>query len=1331
MTLDLSGKSQDSPVRKKRKWLRLMVPFFLLLVLIVSAVLYLNSNSFRELMRRRVVAELERTSGGKVELQSFSWKLSRLQFEARGLTIHGLEGGDQAPYIHADRLFAQAQIISFFSQQWGMRLLVIDHPVIHLIVYPDGTTNQPTPKVAQGKDPVQGFLDLAVGHVELNNGELLLNDRRIPFQLSGERLKAGMGFSQGDKSYQGTASMAALSFRYRDFQPLQGSLDTQFVLRSSQLELKAMKLGLGHSIVQADGTITNFTNPEVRLKYTGTLDLAEAGKIAGMPELRAGSLNVNGIAVYENKGYLAQGNAAGHNVTWKQAATNIAGVDFSSPFIVTPDKISLPHLAVHALGGNAQGTVQIAKWQSKSRHGNATLHILKMQARDMAVLVSSARWPLDRINLAGLVSGDVNATWTGSPEHAMAEIKLEVNSPANPAPRQVPLTAQLQARYYGTTEMLDVTSLTLATRAIRLNATGTLGSESAQLKVSFNAGDLHELQPVLAAFSPGTRIPVEVTGRASFNGVIFGKLNAPSARGHLDLENFDTLFTASSSSKVTHRVHWDSFTGDILYTPSMLSAQNGILKRGNAQAAFSGSVSLRNGGFDENTSQITAVLRVQNAGISDLQPLFGFNYPIIGEVNTDVRVTGTLHNLRGSGAVQAGKLTIYGEPFRSFRADVNFAGGEAQFNNIVLGHNGAQLTGSAGYKFLDKIFRFDLTGKNVELADFRRFQPQRLTMAGKADFHVSGSGTLATPNINAQLNFHKLVLNGEEVGDLNAVAETHGEEMLLRAQSNFENALLNINGSLRLRDNFPGQLTIKFEHLDFDPLIRAYLQGRITGHSSMQGYIDIHGPFKSPRDLTILGNIDQLAANVENVKVQNDGPIRFTMGNQAVRVEQFHIVGDDTDLTLRGDVQVAQPHNLDLHADGHLSLKLLQSYNPNLIASGESTFSVYLTGTAALPQMRGHLDINNGAIAVVDLPNGLSKIKGRLALANDRLQIENLTAHTGGGELALGGFIAYRNGVYFDVTATGKDVRLRYPPGLSASANADLRYTGSAQSSQLSGTVTIIRFSMDPNFDFAQYLARAKTPSTPTLNPFLDNLRLDVHILSTPELRVETSLAKLSGDADLHIRGTVATPAVLGRVNIAEGNISFSGTRYRLDRGDITFSNPQMIQPVINVEMSARVRGYDIAIGFHGPVEKLSITYRSDPPLPSSDIIALLAFGRTRQEDIYSIQPAQTLTTSDAMLSQALNSASSSRVQKLFGVGSVKIDPQGVGTAANNLGPRITIEQQIKNNLTLTYITNLTQSTSEQVIQVEYNVSRSVSIVAVRDQNGILGFDVRIRKRKR
>src|SRR5262252_9213738 len=70
-----------------------------------------------------------------------------------------------------------------------------------------------------------------------------------------------------------------------------------------------------------------------------------------------------------------------------------------------------------------------------------------------------------------------------------------------------------------------------------------------------------------------------------------------------------------------------------------------------------------------------------------------------------------------------------------------------------------------------------------------------------------------------------------------------------------------------------------------------------------------------------------------------------------------------------------------------------------------------------------------------------------------------------------------------------------------------------------------------------------------TLNPFLDNMRLDLHIASTPELRVETSLAKLSGDLDLRVRGTAARPAIVGRVNIAEGDVFFSGTKYRLERG--------------------------------------------------------------------------------------------------------------------------------------------------------------------------------------
>ncbi len=48
--------------------------------------------------------------------------------------------------------------------------------------------------------------------------------------------------------------------------------------------------------------------------------------------------------------------------------------------------------------------------------------------------------------------------------------------------------------------------------------------------------------------------------------------------------------------------------------------------------------------------------------------------------------------------------------------------------------------------------------------------------------------------------------------------------------------------------------------------------------------------------------------------------------------------------------------------------------------------------------------------------------------------------------------------------------------------------------------------------------------------------------------------------------------------------------------------------------------------------------------------------------------------------------------------------------------------------MTVTYTSNVS-STQQQVIQVEYILNRTISIVALRDQNGTFGVDVKIKKR--
>jgi len=89
-------------------------------------------------------------------------------------------------------------------------------------------------------------------------------------------------------------------------------------------------------------------------------------------------------------------------------------------------------------------------------------------------------------------------------------------------------------------------------------------------------------------------------------------------------------------------------------------------------------------------------------------------------------------------------------------------------------------------------------------------------------------------------------------------------------------------------------------------------------------------------------------------------------------------------------------------------------------------------------------------------------------------------------------------------------------------------------------------------------------------------------------------------------------------------------------------------------------------------------------------------------------------------------------VERLFGITRFRVDPGlttlGSSTSSQNAAARVTVEQQIARNLTITYVSNV-GSTQEQVIQVEYNVDRNVSIVGLRDYNGTFGIDIKIKKR--
>ncbi|MGH9524274.1 MAG: translocation/assembly module TamB domain-containing protein, partial [Terriglobales bacterium] len=939
----------------------------------------------------------------------------------------------------------------------------------------------------------------------------------------------------------------------------------------------------------------------------------------------------------------------------------------------------------------------------------------------------------------------VDVTWRGNPSRAVA--RFDVAAQPGNGEGALPVTAHARGTYSVGPGRFDFTELEAGGRSMHAVASGSLAS-STNVKVSAT-GSLRDIAEVLRAWTGEEKLPAGLTGDGSFQGTISGTARRPFISGHLDLNNLDvplplqlpapaaTVMAPVTAVAPPHpgpgpRVaHYDSASADLQYSPAALDIRNGTVRRGAEQLNIAASIGLVNGNFYD-TDPIQASLSAKNFRAEDLLALGGYSLPVTGVVNAVADLHGTKDDPRGTASFQLTDATVNGLPVKSASANIAFVNQEAQFSNVSISEDGARVSGSAQYNLRTTAFRFSMNGTRFRLSEFSQLQGTHVRTTGTLNFDARGSGTQAAPVIDADVNLRDVAVNGQRIADLSGTAKTTRGVMRVQARSSSGLASMEVDGTVVMRNNFDANLTLNVGRLNAGPLLNMALAGRFTGQSEMSGALHLAGPLRQPDLLTVEGNLGEFMVAIENVKVQNEGALRFVIADGVLRLEQFKIAGTDTTLTARGTVDLAGARALDFRADGRINLGLVQSFNSDLHAAGVMDFDMRAAGTMLRPTLFGTVKIEGGTITSINFPTGISALNGTLVFNQDRCQIQQLTGTVGGGAVNFGWFVSYGNGLSFDVTADARDVRLRYPQGFSETVDGNLRLTGTRVISTLSGNLTVVRFNVSPQFDMAVAIAAAKSPpSPPDPTSWLNDLRLNLKVTSAPDLELTTSLAKLAGDMSLNVRGTAIRPAVLGRINITEGQVSFNGATYQIDRGDITFSNPVKIEPVIDVAATTRVRDYDVTLGFHGPIARLSTTYRSEPPLPTADIISLLAFGKTREESemASAAQPTFSESASNAILGQALNAAVSNRVQRLFGVSRVKIAPD-VGGVSSNPNARVTIEQQVSKDFTVTYITDLTRS-NQQAIQVEYNYNRNVSIIGARDQYGIISFDVRWRQRKR
>lgn len=1093
--------------------------------------------------------------------------------------------------------------------------------------------------------------------------------------------------------------------------------------------------------------------------------------------------------------FLVAGSAKLRGAAFRDEYVTLRSIDADTKIRMTPAELALTEMTARLSGGGSvTGDLRIENWigeTSVEASGSPTAKGAASTANITAKALNSSEpvtkvpqvkpshaylnAQLDRIPLRTImditaehygdlgfdtgVSGPVKVEWGGIAKDIADTVEVDGNLKLAPTGSirpgifsNVPVNGQILAHYTGKNETVEIRQASLMTPRSTIQASGILGVDLGDpltaLHVDLTVRDLGEYNQLLTSLGlegegkkGSAAIPVKLNGALHFTGTAQGAARNLDVKGHVEASDIEFVMGTTD-------VLMDSLVADAEYSPNTgVAVARSTIRRGSAVLNASGTVAPRREVsrrgvatfvWDKGTA-VAASLQLKDAQVPDLLQIAGQQQkvPVTGTISTNANLTGTLENLNGNGHISLMDGVAYDEPFEAVSADLAAKGKEIDANNVVIRLHGMQITGNGGYDMENRHLHGHVEGRNVILSKLEAIRKTGVKVDGVLTLVADANGTMTQPALRANIRLEKATYDGQAVGD--ATVEAHSQEstLLFTANSNLIGTKLNLQGQTELAGDYQTQAKLLMAEFDINRLLAILGQTDIKTQSSISGLATISGPLKTPKALRGDVELDNVNLKLQGVELKAAEPLRVSLREGLATLEQVHITGQDTDMRLSGTAQlfgVTDPKGgkIDIKGSGGVSVALLHTFDPDVLASGRVQFTVAAGGLLKNPVLSGKVQLEHVNLALDGVPNGLSDLNGTLVFTEDRLQVQSLTGKTGGGELKFGGSLRFRNGLYADLNATGEAVRVRLY-GLSTTANANLKLQGSGTSALLSGNILITRFGVGPNVDFAAFAGSGSTISAPPDPDAASNkIRLDVHVTSAPQLDFQNSYAKLAGSVDLNIRGTVADPSILGRIQITDGSATFANTKYQLQRGDIYFTNPVRIDPTIDIDATAQVENYEITVGLHGTASNLKPTYRSEPPLSEADVFALLALGRTQEEaQIYQERQlaAGTDPTTSALLGGALNATVSSRVEKLFGVGSVKIDPAFVGTLGNS-SARITIQEQISKQITATFATNVNTS-AQQLIQVQYDLTHNSSIVVTRDESGVFSIVYKLRRRYR
>ena len=1307
----------------------------------------------------------ERAGGNYLEREFTIGRLSihllTGRFVVEDLRIGGLEQ-DHRPFLVAERIdvamdfsaLARREVLIESVRMTGWRMAVE--------TWPNGRHSFPRFTRQRTTPPGPKRFVTTVRSVVATDGEFFFEDHGVPWSTTARNLEVVVEKKEG---YGGRASFRDGTVAIQQYLPMRTDMAGDFTLDGGLVTFSRLELISDGSRSEVTGTVDLGRWPEQTWHVRSVVDFPRMREIFFAREswVLGGEGRFTGVFHLFRGGRELTG-----DFTSREARVNgLRFPDLEGSLVWVPDRFEVTRARSRFYGGHTEfsyGLQPLGTPRTRpTAHFDATF-----QGVDLTTLGGAFEWK--GIRPAGRLSGRSKLTWpNGGFADKRGEGSLMIAAPdgAITAGRQLPADAAArdagrprpwgpfnnEPRLLGDVPVAGEIAWTLGPEWIELGPSWmaspetyvafegrTAYGEDSTIPFHVTSTDWQESDRVLAgimtAFGARTNA-VPVGGFGEFDGTMRQAFRRPRIEGRFRGERLRAW-----------DVVWGSARGDLIIEDGYVSLANARVTDGDSVIETEGRYALgyprRDGG-----EEINARVRMRNRPLADLRHAFQLDdYPVDGKASGEFHLYGKYETPHGFGRLQIDEGVAYDEPFDTATASLRFEGEGVRLDGIEAGKSSGEMTGAA-YVGWNGTYSFNFSGRRVPVESVYAMTFPQAPLTGVLEFTASGSGRFESPQYNVRLGISDLFLNDEGIGEVTARLTIRDETLGVELDAASPRLIVTGTGRLSMSDQYDGDFTFRFTDTSLDPYVRA-LQPDLSPYTTAvaSGTVRFTGEFANPQHMRVDARAEALTLRLFDYVVENDGPLHVAYEQQTVKVNQLRLVGEGTRLDVGGDIDLEE-NRIAIRMTGDANLGILQGFMRDLRSSGQADLSAEISGALDNPVFSGQAAIAGGRIRHFSLPHALEAVNGRVTFDARDVRLDDLTARLGGGLVRFGGRIGlagYRPGE-FNITATGQDMRLRYPDGFRSVVDADLSLRGPFESPLLGGTVTVKSSvwsrRIEATGNFLEFVGRA-TPVGAAAAPSTFPLRFDVRLIAPSTLRIDNNLARIVSSADLVLRGSYDKPLVFGRAEIERGEVSFEGKRYVVTHGTIDFSNPNRIEPFFDVEAETRVRvpgqNYTVTLNAVGTFNRFQWGLDSDPPLPTVDVLAMLlndtaptdpelaALRRPEEAEQQLLQ-----ARAAQLLVSPISSGVGRVVEQTFGVDTFQITPSLIDPTAQSSrlipGARLTIGKRISNRVYLTFSQSLSASstTRDQVILLEYDQNDRLSWVLSQNEDRTYALDVRVR----